>query len=450
MTGSCCSQSPLEAWVGEADYAIQQQSGHRAARPPRGWRRAPKVTPVLDVCSSLWLPFTQMESPRHLRRFVGAQGNDLVDAQGRRIFDAVSSIWTTVHGHGHPAIIDAIARQAATLDHATLLGASHPLAEELAQRLAGMLGLRYAFFSGDGASAVEAALKMALQYWQQNGQPERTRFVRLVDAYHGDTAGAMSVSDVPLFKSRFGAVTFESCSYGDSAVLREPDVAAVVVEPTVQAAAGMRIVPRERYESLRAMTPLLIVDEIATGFGRTGPMFAHSALDLEPQIVCLGKGLTGGTLALSATVVSQSVFDAFRGRYEEHKQFFHGHSYAGNPIACAAALASLDLFDRESTLEKAASATRALAPLLAQLQRHPLVREVRSAGLMIGIELQTAHIEAGEADSAAWRIADELYGRGHFTRPIGPAIQLVPPLSSAPRELERFAEDLLHILDEMR
>src|SRR5690348_6593723 len=186
---------------------------------------------------------------------------------------------------------------------------------------------------------------MALQYWRHAGEPQRTRFVHLVDAYHGDTAAAMSVSDIPLFKSRYGAVTFETRAYdADASVLDAGDVAAVIVEPIVQAAAGMRIVSSDRYDALNGMKPLLIVDEIATGFGRTGTMFAHEQLDLRPDIVCVGKGITGGTLALSATVVTEGVFDAFLGQYGEHKQFFHGHSYPGNPIACAAALANLDLF----------------------------------------------------------------------------------------------------------
>ncbi len=223
---------------------------------------------------------------------------------------------------------------------------------------------------------------MALHYWQNMGLTHRTRFVHLVDSYHGDTSGAMSVSDIDVFKSRYRDVTFQTYPYdGDPAVLQQDDVAAVIVEPIVQAAAGMRIVPHERYDVLRGIEPLLIVDEIATGFGRTGTMFACEQLGLRPDIVCVGKGLTGGTLALSATVVRDRIYDAFRGAPGEMKQFFHGHSYAGNPIACAAAIANLDLFEAERTLDHVAVVAQALLPSIHALASHPLVREVRQAGL---------------------------------------------------------------------
>lgn len=398
--------------------------------------------------TSLWLPFTQMDAfDASQRTFVRGEGNYLIDSRGRRVFDAVSSIWTTVHGHCHPHIVRAIARQAAELDHATLLGASNPVAEELAEKLAALLNLDYAFFSGDGASAVEAALKMALQFWNNAGEPQRTRFVRLVDSYHGDTAAAMSVSDIALFKSRYGAVTFETLPYdSDVSVLAAGDVAAVIVEPVVQAAAGMRIVPERRYEPLADMKPLLIVDEIATGFGRTGTMFAHEQLDLRPDIACVGKGITGGTLALSATVVRERIYDAFRGSHGEMKHFFHGHSYAGNPIACAAALANLEIFEKETTLARVTDLSAAVQPHLARLRTLPAVRQTREAGLMIGIELNAHRISAGRDATPAWRIANELYERGHFTRPIGNVIQLVPPLSSTREELRAFLGDLIELL----
>ena len=205
--------------------------------------------------SNLWLPFTQMrEFDRAARTFVRGEGTMLIDGRDRRLYDAVSSIWTIVHGHCHPRIVEAIARQATILDHATTLGATNPVAEELAQRLCAATGMERAFFASDGASAVEAALKMALQYWRNAGAPERTRFVRLSDAYHGDTIGAMSVSDVERFKAPFASVTFETRSYDDPAALGG-DVAAVIVEPLVQAAAGMRVVPAASYARLRGDRP---------------------------------------------------------------------------------------------------------------------------------------------------------------------------------------------------
>ncbi|MGZ3518168.1 MAG: adenosylmethionine--8-amino-7-oxononanoate transaminase [Vulcanimicrobiaceae bacterium] len=400
------------------------------------------------VASRLWLPFTQMNSFDPSRRmFVRGEGCFLHDSRGRRVFDAVSSIWTTIHGHGHPEIVERIARQAAELDHSTLLGASNPVAEELAERLTALTAMDYAFFSGDGASAIEVALKMALQYWQNVGEPQRTRFVRLVDAYHGDTAGAMSVSDIALFKGRFGPVTFEAVQYeGSAAVLERDDVAAVIVEPIVQAAAGMRIVPAQTYALLCDMKPLLIVDEIATGFGRTGVMFAHERLDVRPDLLCLGKGLTGGTLALSATLVRQRIYDAFLGTYAEMKHLFHGHSFAGNPIACAAALANLDVFEKERTLIRCRRLIDTLAERLARLADHPRVADVRGAGLMIGIDLRVERLESDGALSPAWRIADSLYERGHFTRPIGNTIQFVPPLASEEANVVSFVDALSEVL----
>jgi adenosylmethionine-8-amino-7-oxononanoate aminotransferase len=386
-----------------------------------------------DPTSHLWLPFTQMRQfDRHSRTFVRGCGTMLEDARGRRVYDAVSSIWTTVHGHCHPRIVEAIARQAAKLDHATLLGATNPVAEELASRLCGVAGMDRAFFASDGASAVEASIKMALQYWQNLGQPQRTRFVRLTDAYHGDTIAAMSVSDIALFKSRFGSVTFEALGY-DATESLGADVAAVIVEPLVQAAAGMRAVPAGIYEGLNNAGTLVICDEIATGFGRTGTMFAFEQTALRPDIVCVGKGLTGGTLALSATLVRSAIYDAFLGESGAFVHFFHGHSYAGNPIACAAALASLDLFDEEATLERARAIAATAQSRLEALRAHRAVREVRQTGTMIGIELR---------DVPGRQIADALYDAGHFTRAIGDVIQFVPPLCSTDEEVDAFFDAL--------
>jgi adenosylmethionine-8-amino-7-oxononanoate aminotransferase len=386
---------------------------------------------MIQAVSHLWLPFTQMQSfDASARTFVRGDGTNLYDARGRRVFDAVSSIWTIIHGHAHPAIVDAIALQAATLDHATTLGATNLPAEALAHALCELCETDYAFFAGDGASAVEAAIKMTLHYWQHVGEPQRMRFLRLVDAYHGDTAGAMSVSDIAVFKSRYGAVTFETRSYDVADDLEAPDVAAVIVEPIVQAAAGMRLVPVERYAPLRNCTPLVIVDEIATGFGRTGTMFAYEQLDLRPDLICLGKGISGGVLALSAVLAREHVYQAFLGAPDEQKQFFHGHSYAGNPIACAAALASLELFAREGTFERAGSIERIAADRAAILCEHPAIREIRQAGTMLGIELHDA--------GRAWPVANALYELGHFTRPIGAVVQLVPPLSAVDQDIHDF------------
>ena len=384
---------------------------------------------MLQVASRLWLPFTQMQSfDAQARTFVAGKGTSLSDARGQRVYDAVSSIWTTIHGHGHPAIVEAIARQAATLDHSTTLGASNPAAEELARRLCALSGMDYAFFASDGASAIEAAVKMALQFWQQSGQPQRTRFVRLTGSYHGDTSGAMSLSDIEVFKARFGAITFEAIPYDDASTLERDDVAAVIIEPLVQAAAGMRIVPPDFYAALARTDALLILDEVATGFGRTGTMFAFEQLALKPDLLCVGKGITGGALALSATLATERIYGAFLGAFDERKQFLHGHSYAGNPIACAAALASLQLFEEERTLENARMLGDRIELRLRDLRAHPNVADARRAGTMTGIEIR----------KDGWDVANALYDRGHFTRPIGNVIQFVPPLSSSASEVDAF------------
>jgi adenosylmethionine-8-amino-7-oxononanoate aminotransferase len=387
-----------------------------------------------------WLPFTQMRAfGAPSRTFVSGSGTTLVDANGRAVFDAISSVWTTIHGHSHPRIVEAIARQAAVLDHATSLGATNPVADELAERLCGLTALDVAFFASDGASAVEAALKMAVGYWQSCGEPQRTKFVHLRDSYHGDTAGAMSVSGIAAFRSRFASLIVESVCYDDApGALARDDVAAVIFEPRVQAAAGMRVVAAERYaEMRRPHRPLLIADEIATGFGRTGSMFAYEQLGLEPDLVSLGKGISGGALALSAVLATDRVYEAFLGAPEANRQFFHGHSYAGNPIACAAALASLDIFAAEDTLAHVAALDAALDELLEPLRAHRLVSDVRRAGLMAGIDV------VGEA----WPIANELYARGQFTRPIGQTIQLVPPLCSTRAEIVAFVAAFVDVLD---
>lgn len=398
--------------------------------------------PPVEVRSRHWLPFTQMRDfDAGSRTFVRGYGTTLVDAAGNELFDAISSVWTTVHGHSHPHIVEAIARQAAILDHATSLGATNPVADELAERLCALTALDTAFFASDGASAIEAALKIALQFWQSNGDSRRTKFVHLRDSYHGDTAGAMGVSDIAAFRDRFAPLIVESIRYEDvPEALARDDVAAVVFEPRVQAAAGMRVVAPERYAGLRgAPVPLLIADEIATGFGRTGSMFAYAALGLTPDLVCLGKGLTGGTLALSAVLATRRIYDAFLGSPDAGRQFYHGHSYAGNPIACAAALASLELFETERTLAHVAELDAALDDIVAPLRAHPLVTEVRRAGLMAGIDVTVD----------ASRVARELYARGQFTRPIGATIQLVPPLSSTRGELVDFVAALGSVLDGM-
>jgi adenosylmethionine-8-amino-7-oxononanoate transaminase len=393
----------------------------------------------------VWLPFTQMATfSMEARTFERAQGVTLIDARGHETFDAVSSIWTCIHGHCHPKIVEAIASQAARLDHATMLGATNPQAEALAERLCSATGMSHVFYASDGASAVEAALKLARQFWVNVGQPGRRRFVHLRSSYHGDTIGAMSVSDIDVFRRPFDDLCFESISYEHFAACGDlSDVAAVIVEPKVQAAAGMRLVPDDVYASLRHIDTLLIVDEIATGFGRTGDLFAVASLAVEPDILCVGKGLTGGALALSGTLTTDRIYDAFLSASTlDARHFFHGHSYAGNPIACAAAIASFDLFATEGTLARVAELARHLDRLAGRFATHEQVAEIRQAGLMCGIELRVDPDRPVRSASRAWDVANALYDHGHFTRPIGDVIQLVPPLTSMTRDLDSFCEAL--------
>jgi adenosylmethionine---8-amino-7-oxononanoate aminotransferase len=381
------------------------------------------------------------------RTFIRAAGTQLFDSNGKATFDAVSSLWTTIHGHCRPEITEAIASQARILDHATALGASNPAAERLAERLCIRSGLSHAFFASDGASAVEAALKMALQFWQQTGEPQRNRFIRLRSSYHGDTVGAMSVSDIPIFRDRFHTLCFEALPYdGDiDAALQRSDVAAIIVEPLVQAAAGMRIVAAASYHPFTRAVPLLIVDEIAVGFGRTGTFFAFEQTGLRPDFLCVGKGITGGALALSATLASERVFSAFLSpSAADARHFLHGHSYAANPIACAAALASLDIFESADTLTHVQLLAAHLAQLAMRLRADDRIREVRHLGLMCGIELREECLTPRpQASTPTWGVANAMYDRGHFTRPIGNTIQLVPPLTSTTEELDAFAQALL-------
>ena len=248
----------------------------------------------------------------------------------------------------------------------------------------------------------------------------------------------MSVSDIAVFKSRFGAITFEAIPFDRVEMLAADDIAAIIVEPLVQAAAGMRMIPAHFYDDLGSYGPLLIVDEIATGFGRTGTMFAFEQTKMRPDLICVGKGITGGTLALSATLTSKRIYDAFLGAAIDRKQFFHGHSYAGNPIACAAALASLELFEKEATLANVAKLATVIEARLRVVEAQPAVSEVRACGAMVGIELNDA--------LHGWPVANALYERGHFTRPIGAVVQLVPPLSSTVGEIHDFFDALAAVL----
>jgi adenosylmethionine-8-amino-7-oxononanoate aminotransferase len=400
----------------------------------------------------LWHPFTQQrdwvdEEPVMIAR---AEGAELIDTDGRRYLDGVSSLWCNVHGHRHPLIDQAVRDQLERVSHSTMLGLSHPGAAELAARLVELAppGLNRVFYSDSGSTAVEVALKMAFQYWQQRGgqHVRRRSFVCLQDAYHGDTIGSVSVGGMDLFHSKFAPLLFEAqrVKAGDidamehTIALYEEELVAVVVEPLVQGAAGIRTHPPGYLRAVRELCDhhglLLICDEVATGFGRTGTMFACEQERVSPDLLCLAKGMTGGYLPLAATLATEQIYEAFLGAPEEQRTFFHGHTYTGNPLACAAALGSLDVFELERTLVRLQPKIRLLEELLADVEAMPEVAEVRQRGFMVGIDL-------GEHDPAlrmGHRVVLEARERGVIVRPLGDTIVLMPPLSISKQELRRL------------
>ncbi len=404
----------------------------------------------------LWHPFTQqqgwVDDPAPV--IAWAEGTTLTDTDGRTYIDGVSSLWCNVHGHRHPAIDAAVRVQLDRVAHSTMLGLTHAPAIELAARLAGLApsGLTRVFFSDSGSTAVEVALKMAFQWWAQHDDPTATRrrgFVCLRDAYHGDTLGSVSVGGIDLFHAcyeplLFGARQVDAGDVGQLARLLDahgPEIAAMIVEPLVQGAAGMLVHPPGYLRAVRELCDahgvLLICDEVATGFGRTGRMFACEHEGVAPDLMCVAKGLTGGYLPLAATLATERIYAGFLGAHEDWRTFFHGHTYTGNPLACAAALATLDVFEKERTLERLAPKIELLGRLLDDLVA-PLaaVTDVRRRGFMVGIELggHPAAARIGHQVTLAAR------RRGAIIRPLGDVVVLMPPLAIAADELRRLVE----------
>jgi adenosylmethionine-8-amino-7-oxononanoate aminotransferase len=398
----------------------------------------------------LWHPFTQQqgwgeEVPLVIER---GEGSFLIDGEGRRYLDGNASLWCNVHGHRHPTIDAAIREQVDRISHSTMLGLSHPGAAELAARLVAIAppGLSRVFYSDSGSTAAEIALKMAFQYQQQRGESERKTFVRLRDAYHGDTLGSVSVGGIDLFHATYKPLLFEThaAEPGDAADIERvlaahaAEVAAVILEPLVQGAAGMIMHPpgylRAVSELCERFGVLLIVDEVATGFGRTGTMFACEQEGVSPDFLCLAKGITGGYLPLAATLTTEAVYEGFLGAPEEYRTFFHGHTYTGNALACAAALANLDVFEQERTIERLQPKIALLEELLAGIAALPEVSAVRSKGFMVAIDL-------GDHDASlriGHRVTNEARERGAIIRPLGNTVVIVPPLSISADELREL------------
>ena len=429
----------------------------------------------------LWHPFTQMqeweqEEPLIIHK---GKGSYLIDTEGRKYLDGTSSIWVNIHGHRHPQLDRALTTQLGQIAHSTFLGLSNPPAIRLARELIRLApkGLRRVFYSDNGSTAVEVALKMAVQYWQQR-QPSvgpKNSFLHLKLADHGDTVGAVSVGNIELFHARFKALLFPTLEVDPPYCYRCPlrltypacrmacidplesllkarhrELAGVILEPLVLAAAGMLTAPPGYLTRVRELCTkynvLLIADEVATGFGRTGKMFACQHEGVTPDLMAISKGMTGGYMPLAATLATEEIYNAFLGRYDEWKTFFHGHSYTGNPLGCAVALANLDTFRREKTLTHVRTQTKLLARLLRPTASLSHVGEIRQCGLMVGIELvedRTTRTPYPLEMRIGHSVARACRQRGLLMRPLGNVIALVPPLSTSPQELTKIVA-ILH------
>jgi adenosylmethionine-8-amino-7-oxononanoate aminotransferase len=425
----------------------------------------------------LWHPFTQQKlwMDEEFPVIVKGKGSWLVDADGRRYLDGVSSLWCNLHGHSRRELNAAMKRQLDRLAHSTFLGLSNPPAIELAEKLVELApkGLARVFYSDNGSTAVEVAIKMAFQYWHQNGQPRRTKFITLDAAYHGDTVGAVSVGGIDLFHGVFRPLLFRTikapatyayrcdksrnleecgqhCIVEIEAILKTHahEVAAMLVEPLIQGAGGMITQPPGFLTGLRHLCDkygvLLIADEVMTGFGRTGRMFACEHEGVTPDLMAVSKGITGGYLPLAATLATEKIYKGFLGDFKDRRTFYHGHTYTGNALACAAALASLEIFRKEKLLDQVRKRIHLFSNLLQDLYSVGQVGDIRVCGLIAGIEI------VADAETKApypfeqrmgHRVALEARKRGAILRPLGDTLVLMPPLSITEAELGK----LVHI-----
>jgi adenosylmethionine-8-amino-7-oxononanoate aminotransferase len=405
----------------------------------------------------IWHPFTQMkewmaEEPVIIE---SGEGAVLRDINGHEYIDANSSIWTNLPGHRHPKITQAIKDQLDRIAHSSFLGLSNEPAIELAEKLVQLTRgistktgrggdaaptLSRVFYSDDGSTAMEVAIKMALQYWQHKKQPQRTKFVAFADAYHGDTLGAVSIGGIDLFHAAFKPLLFDVIRVNELSRLREvmnDTVAAVVIEPMIQGAAGMKLWPHGLLRDLREMCDrtgaLLVADEVMTGFGRTGKMFACEHESMVPDLMAIAKGMTGGYLPLAATLTTEEVFNAFLGEYSEFKTFFHGHSYTGNQLGCAAALANLQAFEEERVLERISDLSSRLSAGLKPLGKLSHVIDVRQIGFIAAVELGPYKL----TDRMGHKACLAMRKRGVLTRPLGNVVPIMPPYCITDAQLDR-------------
>ncbi|HEY2408248.1 MAG TPA: adenosylmethionine--8-amino-7-oxononanoate transaminase [Polyangiaceae bacterium] len=410
----------------------------------------------------VWHPYTAMD--RYIAEVepivvARAEGARVFDVDGRSYLDGNSQWWCAALGHGHPRLVRALIAQSERFSHTSLAGATHEPAARLAEALVAVApaGLEHVFFSDDGSTAVEVALKLSLQYWAQNGRPARTRFVALDGAYHGDTIGTTSLGGVELFRKPFASVTFDclrvpAASDGyqrafsalNELVRREADqIAAIVLEPMVQGASGMRTYAAEYLSAARQLASeydiFLIADEVFAGYGRTGPMWAVEHAGVHPDILCTAKGFTGGMLPMAATLTTRRIFEGFLGGSE--RTFFYGHTFAGNPLGAAVALEVLRVYQDEQILQKIPAKAARIQSAFAELGKLPGVRATRSLGMIGALELESTR---GYLDASGWRVYEQALRRGAYLRPMGNVVYTTPPLNIPDADLH----ELLGILTE--
>lgn len=436
-----------------------------------------------------WHPFTQMKVYREEDNVIveRGEGNYIIDIYGNRYLDGVASLWCNVHGHNHPKLNQAICQQVDKISHFTTLGASNIPAILLAKKLVDITpdSLTKVFYSEDGSEAVEIAIKIAYHYWHNKGFKEKNRFITLSEAYHGDTIGSVSVGGINIFHERYRPLLFDvyrlpspylraveiagrrdALSHKTTLKLIEEveefvfkhhqTVAGFILEAGVQAAAGILPFPtgylKEIERICREYNILMIVDEVATGFGRTGYMFASIKEGINPDIMAIGKGITGGYLPLAATLTTDEIFQAFLGEFGQAKHFYHGHTYTGNPIACNVALANIELFEEDRVLERVKERILQLESKIKQLYNLKYVGDVRQYGLMAGIELMKDKEKKESFDyglRVGFKVAKKMLKRGIWIRPLGDVMVIMPPLSITEQELDYFIDCLKDSIREL-
>ncbi|MEW6088158.1 MAG: adenosylmethionine--8-amino-7-oxononanoate transaminase [bacterium] len=427
----------------------------------------------------IWHPFTQMKDYCLGKPLIITKGEGvyLYDNYNRKYIDGVSSLWLTLHGHQKKELDNAVKSQLKKIAHTTLLGLSHPAAIELAEKLVGIApkGLTKVFYSDNGATSVEIALKIAYQYWKQKTGPrtKKEKFIAFRNSYHGDTIGAVSVGGISLFHGCYKSLLFETifadypycyrcegkqyckeinksqCVKKIERLIKKNsnEIAGLVIEPLIQGAGGMIAAPPGFLKEIKNICSeynvLLIADEVATGFGRTGAMFACMKEDVAPDILCAAKGITGGYLPLAATLVTENIYKAFWGDYKDKKTFFHGHSYTGNPLGCAAALANLEVFRKENIIEKLGPKINCFTKLLEKFRALEHVGDIRQCGMMAGIELvknKSSKTPYLWEEKIGIKVTEESRENGLIIRPLGNVIVLMPPLSISRNELKSMID----------